>query len=143
MKKKGIILWGIACMFAYALAGCGGEGEISPKAEAPEESQKEENGFVYVAEYGELAEDGYGVGNAVVGEDGTVFYTKVNEEGTKLAARKMDGGKAEIPVELGENTTIGAIGKDAAWIAERKRQRSGTDDGKRQHKENKAGWNRN
>lgn len=113
MKKKGIMLWGMACMFAYALAGCGGEGEMSPKTEAPGESQEEENGFVYVAEYGELAEEGYGVGNAIVGEDGTVFYTKANEEGTKLAARKVDGEIEEIPVELGENTTIGAIGKDA------------------------------
>lgn len=110
MKKRSVMIWGMACMAVYALTGCGGKGETAPDTAG--EGQEKENDFVYVAEYGELGEDGYGVGNAIVGQDGTVFYTEVSEEETRLAARKMDGGKEEIPVELEENTTIGAIGKD-------------------------------
>lgn len=110
MKKKSMMVWGMAFTFACALMGCGGKGDTTP--EASKESEAEGKEFVYVAEYGELGEDGYGVGNAIVGQDGTVFYTEVSEDETRLAARKMDGGKEEIPVELEENTTIGAIGKD-------------------------------
>ncbi len=110
MKKRSVMIWGMACMAVYALTGCGGKGETAPDTAG--EGQEKENDFVYVAEYGELGEDGYGVGNAIVGQDGTVFYTEVSEEETRLAARKIDGMKEEIPVELEENTTIGAIGKD-------------------------------
>ncbi len=110
MKKKSIMIWGMACIFACALMGCGGKADTVPESSGEGEEVAED--FVYVAEFGELGEEGYGVGSAIIGEDGTVFYTMANEDETRLAVRKTDGGEEQIPVDLEENTFVNAIGKD-------------------------------
>ena len=108
MKKKSIMIWIMACAFASALMGCGGKADTAPESSGEGEAEE----FVYVAEYEELGEEGYGVGSVIIGEDGTVFYTIANEDETRLAVRKTDGEEEQIPVDLEENTAVNAIGKD-------------------------------
>ena len=99
MKKKSIMIWIMACAFASALMGCGGKADTAPESSGEGEAEE----FVYVAEYEELGEEGYGVGSVIIGEDGTVFYTIANEDETRLAVRKTDGEEEQIPVDLEEN----------------------------------------
>lgn len=97
MKRKSIMIWGMACTFASALMGCGGNADTATESSGEGEAED----FVYVAEYEELGEEGYGVGSVIIGEDGTVFYTIANEDETRLAVRKTDGGGGANPGRSG------------------------------------------
>ncbi|HBA69773.1 MAG TPA: hypothetical protein DCZ40_10525 [Lachnospiraceae bacterium] len=107
MKIRNMLAAVGTVILALGLAGCGGKDESTQ-----EEAENKEEEYVYVAEYQTLGKDGYAVSNMVMGEDGTVYFSAVKEGETKLFAHKTDGGEEEIPIELEENTGIGALGKD-------------------------------
>ncbi len=111
MKIGKWFMAGMASVFVFALAGCGEKGQEAPEAAKSESGN--EGGFVYVAEYEELKEDGYVTGNVTISNDGHVIFSVSKEGGEmKLISRNTDGEKAEIPLDLEENTYIAAIGKD-------------------------------
>lgn len=107
MKIRNWLAAGAAAISVLALAGCGGKDET-----VPDTAENTKDDYIYVAEYETLGGDGYTVGNAVVDEEGTIYFVAGKDEEVKLFAKKMDGGQEEIPVELEENTSIGVIGRD-------------------------------
>ena len=110
MKIKKWLMLGIVSLLVFALSGCGEKEQEAP--EAAEDKNESGGDFLYVAEYEELKKDGYSTNNIAIGKDGQAFFSGVKDGEVKLFSKKMGGEVEEVPVELGENTTIGAIGTD-------------------------------
>lgn len=110
MKIKKWLMLGMVSLLVFTLSGCGEKEQEAP--EAAEDKNESGGDFLYVAEYEELKKDGYSTNNIAIGKDGQAFFSGVKDGEVKLFSKKMGGEVEEVPVELGENTTIGAIGTD-------------------------------
>ena len=104
---KRMVFWAIL-LLAFVLAGCGGKEQETPETAENEDGKD----YIYVAEYQTLEEDGYIVGDTLLGQDNTVFFLAGKDGEMKLFSQKLDGGKVEIPLELEENTYVAAMGND-------------------------------
>lgn len=103
-------LFAAALIAAAALCGCARQ-----EKEAPEEAGGPEDRYVYVPEYKTLGSKDTYVYNAVLGEDGNVFYVEGNEEDAWLFRMDIATHETtEIPMELEENVYPYGLGKDVA-----------------------------
>ena len=89
---KRMVFWAIL-LLAFVLAGCGGKEQETPETAENEDGKD----YIYVAEYQTLEEDGYIVGDTLLGQDNTVFFLAGKDGEMKLFSQKLDGGKVEIP----------------------------------------------
>lgn len=104
-KKLGII--GVTVIMIAQLFGCGKDVQETTVEQAADE-------YVYVAEFQQLSAEGYKTGSMTFGKDDKVYFTGVDEAGEyQLFSLKIGESTPEkLPVELGKNISVQAIGID-------------------------------
>lgn len=110
LKILKYVMLAAALIAAAALCGCRKqEKEESGTARGPEDEQ------IYVGKYRTLsARDGYQISDAVLGEDGSVFYLEGNQFEVNLFAMDLETGESSrISLPLEENMIPSGLGTDS------------------------------